>query len=809
MGRASCFVLSVRFFICWFPAALWLDPIQGLPILQMDVSSPVVAIVGSDVKLSCSAMQWTATEGYTITWSKNNTGEVLSKNLHVVADPAKYAVTTVTSSELESTTWTLTVKDASQTDGGDYTCSLKTEPPQFFTLPVIMQTPVISDIPSEVIRWDVSECCQAKGIPPQCLPLCNTMTTGFNVYETLRVSDQCRPYHDAWFRCLASERNHTPCCKRRHVPDKCQDLCLGNFSTVFREGNLQCLHFVGVIFKCFHDGRDSIPSPPRNLRVAPVGTDSLRVSWSPPLKHGKELNYTVFYKTNAVSGSGGSGGKIKAVSTVALGLILTSLQPGEVYVVNVVALNVAGSSQSSDVVTVEVPKPVGRLVDGSLSDESAQISERLLLASTQSPLKPSPVTLLAVTLKRRLPSTITTTPETGVDNLFTISHNQNQLPDIPAKTLLPQDDFTAFDRCFTGDFRSSCSEVLKVNGGRHGKNATIVRCRDSLPRFINCAANDSDHRKCCSRNAISDRCLDYCAGRPTGMFTAACHVFLPRILSCFRESAIFLSSEPIDVSADFREAGQISIQWRPPEVNVEMVEQYVVTMEDRKSGVLFNVVVPKENHSALIDPTSFHNEFVIYVQAENFHGLSRKSAAVSVNLDEISNNFQQNVQPPVGDGVGPTVAIGISLTGIGIVLIVVGAAYWQRRRRHAMPDSTGHSVCTSVEQLAESDKLGKPMNAFYIPGYFGRRGIVSQKSSTGSSGSYATSFSVRQHSPTTSGLSDPVYSDVSGAYLWMFGRDKKAATLQAQAKQIAQRPSCSRKSSGMSEPNIYDNNLPH
>jgi hypothetical protein len=92
----------------------------------MDVSSPVVAIVGTDVKLSCSALQWTATEGYTvsgsaldlfngaeldlfdaifdlkITWSKNNTGEVLSKNLHVVADPSKYAVTTVTSSELGS-----------------------------------------------------------------------------------------------------------------------------------------------------------------------------------------------------------------------------------------------------------------------------------------------------------------------------------------------------------------------------------------------------------------------------------------------------------------------------------------------------------------------------------------------------------------------------------------------------------------------------------------------------------------------------------------------------------------------------------
>jgi DB module/Fibronectin type III domain len=260
------------------------------------------------------------------------------------------------------------VKDASQTDGGDYTCSLKTEPPQFFTVPVIMQTPVISDLPSEVVRWDVSECCQAKGVPTQCMPLCHTMAAGFNVFETLRVSDQCRQHHDQWFRCLASERNHTPCCKRRHVPEKCLDLCLGNFSTVFREGNLQCLHFVGVIFKCFHDGRDSIPSPPRNLRVAPVGADSLRVSWSPPLKHGKELNYTVFYRAVGKVEPGLVGGT-KAVSTVALGLILTSLVAGEVYRIHVVALNTAGSSQSSEVVTMEIVKPISSLMDTPSSSE--------------------------------------------------------------------------------------------------------------------------------------------------------------------------------------------------------------------------------------------------------------------------------------------------------------------------------------------------------------------------------------------------------------------------------------------------------
>ena len=74
-------------------------------------------------------------------------------------------------------------------------------------------------------------------------------------------------------------------------------------------------------------------------------------------------------------------------------------------------------------------------------------------------------------------------------------------------------------------------------------------------------------------------------------------MFLPQILTCFREAVNFLSSEPVDVSVDFRDNQQISIQWRAPERNVEMVEQYVVTMEDRRSGLQYDLVVPRENHS--------------------------------------------------------------------------------------------------------------------------------------------------------------------------------------------------------------------
>lgn len=254
-----------------------------------------------------------------------------------------------------------------------------------------MQTPVISDLPTEVVRWDVSECCLSRGVSPPCMPLCNTMVFGFDIFEALRVSDRCRSHHDHWFKCLASERNHTPCCKRQHVPEKCMDLCLGNFSTVFREGNLDCLHFVAVIFQCFHDGRDTIPTPPRNVRVSRLGTDALRISWSPPLKHGRQVNYTVIYKATGNNVGHGKAlvplpgvGVAKTTSTSELGLILPGMVPGESYQIYVVALNVAGSSQPSETVTVEIPTPktVGlpeSLLEGKLVLVFIRVASSLLI----------------------------------------------------------------------------------------------------------------------------------------------------------------------------------------------------------------------------------------------------------------------------------------------------------------------------------------------------------------------------------------------------------------------------------------------
>lgn len=273
---------------------------------------------------------------------------------------------------------------------------------------------------------------------------------------------------------------------------------------------------------------------------------------------------------------------------------------------------------------------------------------------------------------------------------------------------------------------------------------------------------------------------------------------------------MFLTTEPIGVSAEFRDS-QIVVQWLPPDSKPEMVENYIVTIEDRKSGNLFNMTVPRDTRQVIIDPLPFENEYLVYIQTENFHGLSRKSASVIVNIGEISN-FQKNIaEPSAGSTAGPGAAIGASVSIIAIVALFVGITYHIRRKRRVSKTigAAVHSASATVsegtgtsnpsEHQLVDDKLPKPLNAFYIPGYFGRRGISRQKTCSDSSASYATSFSLRR----SSNSSEPVYSDVSGAYLWMFGNDKKVPAPPAHPHlhpQGSEKPSL--------EQNIYDNNVP-
>lgn len=74
---------------------------------------------------------------------------------------------------------------------------------------------------------DTKKCCADKGInQTSCLnQLCDPSVIDMAEITTYMI---CAPWATQTFGCLADGLDHTPCCKARGLPDKCQQFCMGN-----------------------------------------------------------------------------------------------------------------------------------------------------------------------------------------------------------------------------------------------------------------------------------------------------------------------------------------------------------------------------------------------------------------------------------------------------------------------------------------------------------------------------------------------------------------------------------------------------
>ena len=50
-------------------------------------------------------------------------------------------------------------------------------------------------------------------------------------------------------------------------------------------------------YRCFDDGRYTLPSPPRNVRVVPLSEDSVRAEWEKPEKNAEMVElYRIMWR---------------------------------------------------------------------------------------------------------------------------------------------------------------------------------------------------------------------------------------------------------------------------------------------------------------------------------------------------------------------------------------------------------------------------------------------------------------------------------------------------------------------------------
>ncbi|XP_034111306.1 Ig-like and fibronectin type-III domain-containing protein 2 isoform X1 [Drosophila albomicans] len=160
--------------------------------------------------------------------------------------------------------------------------------------------------PTPVAKYNMSTCCQASGLLPQCAPLCSY---NIRLSDIENLGPTCRAQMPILARCAAGGRDHSPCCSRRGVINACMPLCRGVMplalstkstaataaSTAAGIGTLtstgsstlasnvpDCLSYAGNILQCFEEGTNNIPGPPEDVHATSVTSRSISLAWTPP-----------------------------------------------------------------------------------------------------------------------------------------------------------------------------------------------------------------------------------------------------------------------------------------------------------------------------------------------------------------------------------------------------------------------------------------------------------------------------------------------------------------------------------------------
>ncbi|XP_021361576.1 Ig-like and fibronectin type-III domain-containing protein 1 [Mizuhopecten yessoensis] len=149
-------------------------------------------------------------------------------------------------------------------------------------------------------------------------------------------------------KCASEGKNHAGCCKRRLVPNKCLDLCLGQVPANADESYNSCLNHIMDMFACVEQGRVLLPSPPASVSaVANSQYNSILVSWQQPLDNS---DLVTFYRIHFKVSMSDTYFSTPLIDRHDVLFSVSNLLPNTEYVMYMTAITDHGSSQPSEFV---------------------------------------------------------------------------------------------------------------------------------------------------------------------------------------------------------------------------------------------------------------------------------------------------------------------------------------------------------------------------------------------------------------------------------------------------------------------------
>ncbi|XP_055908191.1 Ig-like and fibronectin type-III domain-containing protein 2 [Eupeodes corollae] len=195
-------------------------------------------------------------------------------------------------------------------------------------------TAVIPKLPN------IRGCCEKNGMYHRmCLDkMCDPKKASLASLPDFMV---CAPWSNVTFNCLANGIDHSSCCQTRGVPSICLPLCSGKVSAL-NFSLFKCLRYMPDLSSCLLHGYGVLPGYPRRLRSIEISSSFAILDWNAPKIRTETVSqFSLFFRQL------GSENEYAMIQKERPPLILENLEPGTYYECYVTAVNAHGQGMPS------------------------------------------------------------------------------------------------------------------------------------------------------------------------------------------------------------------------------------------------------------------------------------------------------------------------------------------------------------------------------------------------------------------------------------------------------------------------------
>ncbi|XP_043210323.1 Ig-like and fibronectin type-III domain-containing protein 1, partial [Amphibalanus amphitrite] len=207
----------------------------------------------------------------------------------------------------------------------------------------------------------------------------------------------------------------------------------------------------------------------------------------------------------------------------------------------------------------------------------------------------------------------------------------------------------------------------------------MPECAREMGKLMTCAADGSDHRRCCANKIVPTRCLDWCRGEPVAAVQECSIGYAKEIVDCFEEGKAVLPGPPLNVRVESVSSNAVRVRWDEPDKNADKVEVYRVYW--RAPDDKISSRNDTRSTSLRISGLRAGVEYECAVKSGNHYGSSQLTTPIMFVPGRIfvsSESTDENYYI----GTGTVLAVVIILVLV-LAVMMVGAVLYRRKRRKA------------------------------------------------------------------------------------------------------------------------------